>query len=384
MSDRDWHDESYPELRDGPPWVMQEMMAGQPEVAVELLGSRSAAAEPVAALVGAAVQAGEPVTVCGCGTSEHAAHGIAALLAAALPQAQRALVQARPSLTAALDPRPGLCLAVSHDGGTRATVLALDAAREAGARTAAITAVADSGVTRASDATLTVPVRDRSWCHTLGYSSALLSGACVAAHLGLGPVTADSAAAALEDNLAGAAAADVAGAMAGRRVVLAAGAGDDHIIARELALKIAEGAQMPTVGLELETVLHGQLAGHDGADGLILVAVSDHPEHERIARRTEHAALAAREIGIPVAALLSDGYARALGDDLTPAGRVLVQLPPAEALHPTLGGLLAGAAALQRLTLELAHARGTNPDLIRREQQPYRAAALAAESGPDW
>ena len=39
---------------------------------------------------------------------------------------------------------------------------------------------------------------------------------------------------------------------------------------------------------------------------------------------------------------------------------------------------------LQTLTLELAHARHTNPDLIRREQAPYRNAAHEAESSGDW
>ncbi len=44
--------------------------------------------------------------------------------------------------------------------------------------------------------------------------------------------------------------------------------------------------------------------------------------------------------------------------------------------HP----LLAGAIALQLLTYELALAAGTNPDLIRREQDAYRAAAAAADT----
>jgi hypothetical protein len=39
---------------------------------------------------------------------------------------------------------------------------------------------------------------------------------------------------------------------------------------------------------------------------------------------------------------------------------------------------------LQTLTLELAHTRRTNPDLIRREQAPYRNAAQAAENSGDW
>jgi len=42
--------------------------------------------------------------------------------------------------------------------------------------------------------------------------------------------------------------------------------------------------------------------------------------------------------------------------------------------HP----LLAGAIALQLLTYELVLAAGTNPDLIRREEAAYKAAASAA------
>ena len=40
--------------------------------------------------------------------------------------------------------------------------------------------------------------------------------------------------------------------------------------------------------------------------------------------------------------------------------------------------------ALQLLTLELAHLAGSNPDLIRREQRPYREAAAMAETRADW
>jgi glucosamine--fructose-6-phosphate aminotransferase (isomerizing) len=43
--------------------------------------------------------------------------------------------------------------------------------------------------------------------------------------------------------------------------------------------------------------------------------------------------------------------------------------------------LLAGAVALQVLTLELCLAIGTNPDLIRREQPLYRQVAEAAGAG---
>jgi hypothetical protein len=103
-----------------------------------------------------------------------------------------------------------------------------------------------------------------------------------------------------------------------------------------------------------------------------------------VARRAELVAQAAAAIGLPVAALLSSGYHGLIAPELTGAGRLGIELPPSEALEPTAAALLAGAAGLQLVTLELAHARGTNPDLIRREQEPYRRGALLAEGDQDW
>ncbi|WP_445148356.1 SIS domain-containing protein [Baekduia sp. Peel2402] len=372
-----WHTEDYPELREGPPWVMEEMIAAQPALAEAILDAPS----PVAAVIGreidAALAAGQPVTVVGCGTSEHGAHAIAALIAGAAAPEQRSLVRARQALTAAVEPAGGVCVAVSHDGGTRATELAALAARKAGAKVAVVTHDPAGSVAATADHVLVTPVHDVSWCHTIGYTSALLGGAAIA-----GPVDAGGGSAA-RDVLAAAIALDaaaVAGQLADRRVVLCAGAGIDHVTARELALKIAEGARQPTIALELETVVHGQLAGHEAADGLILIAIDDGtPEAQRVARRAGHVAAAAVAIGIPVAALLSSSYDTALAPDLTPAGRLVVDAPA-----DRLAALLAGAGALQALTLALAHARGTNPDLIRREEAAYRAAAAAAEDPSGW
>src|SRR5680860_1527803 len=87
-------------------------------------------------------ESGEPIVVTGCGTSEHGAMAVAELLDAALRQrgARGGRVEARQALEAALDPRAGgLCIAVTESGGTRATMLAVEAARDVGAATAAIT-----------------------------------------------------------------------------------------------------------------------------------------------------------------------------------------------------------------------------------------------------
>jgi glucosamine--fructose-6-phosphate aminotransferase (isomerizing) len=384
MSNPGWHTGAFPELRPGPPWVMQEMIAAQPALVEALLDSPPPGTSAAAEAIAAALERNQPVIVCGCGTSEHAAQGIAVLMAAAVGPEQSALVRARPALSAALDPAPGVCLAVSHDGETRASTLALLAARAAGAHTIAITCQRDASVGRAADSVLVTPRHDESWCHTVAYTSALAAGAALAGCLG--PFLAQPAAARqlLERAIRFTDPAPVAGRLAGRRVVLCAGAEPDHITARELALKIAEGARLPTIALELETVLHGQLAAHEPADALIVVAITDQPGRERLARRAAHAARAAAAIGLPVAGLVSGAYDRALAAELTPAGRLVIEPADPSLVDRRLAGLLAGAGALQMLTLELAHARHANPDLIRREQAPYRHAAHEAENSADW
>jgi fructoselysine-6-P-deglycase FrlB-like protein len=384
MSNPDWHTDAIPELRAGPPWVMEEMIAAQPVLVEALLSSPPAGTVPAAEAIAAALMHNRPVVVCGCGTSEHAADGIAALLSAAVAPPQSALVRARPALGAALDPLPGVCLAVSHDGGTRASTLALHAARAAGAHTIAITHQPNAGVAREADHALVTPRHDDSWCHTVAYTSALAVGAALAGHVGSLAASPAAVRGVLEHAASFTNAVPIADHLAERRIVLCVGAQADQTTARELALKIAEGARLPTLALELETVLHGQLAAHEPTDALILVAITDHPERARIARRAAHVARAAATIGLPVAGLLSDAYDQALAADLTPAGRLVTNLADRDELDRRLAGLLAGAGALQQLTLALAHARHTNPDLIRREQAPYRDAAHAAESSPDW
>jgi glucosamine--fructose-6-phosphate aminotransferase (isomerizing) len=378
----DWHTPDYPELRSGPPWVMAEMMAAQPPLGRLILGEPTAAVVEVAQAVRASLARGDAVTVCGCGTSEHGAMGVAALLRAAVGIGERDRIRAVPALSAAFEPSRGLCLAVSHDGGTRATRLALEAGAAAGAWNAAITARPDGEVAAVSKAVIVTPVVDRSWCHTVAYTSALLAGAAIARSLGLPNVDGDGASAAIGQTLGLRGFEPIASALAPGRVVLCAGAGIDQITARELALKIAEGARMPTLGIELETLLHGQLAGHEPSDRLIVVSVASGPNSGRSVRRLEDVTRAASAIGIPVAGLLCAAHAERFSDELTPAGRVVI--PAIDGLDGTLDALLGGGGGAQALTLALVGARGTNPDLIRREEAPYRNAALVAEAAADW
>src|SRR5918997_994324 len=99
MADTSWHTDAYPELRSGPPWVMQEMIASEPALAGGMPAAPPPAAPATADAIAAALAADRPVTVTGCGTSEHAAHAVAALVAAAVAPERRALVRPRPALS---------------------------------------------------------------------------------------------------------------------------------------------------------------------------------------------------------------------------------------------------------------------------------------------
>src|SRR5690348_3696948 len=109
-----------PELRPGPPWAMEEMIAAEPGLVAPI--HESPAAAVLAGRIAAAAAAREPVWTVGCGTSEHAAMAGAALLGEALPAAG---VRPRDAFEASLDPQAGgVLIAVSHEAGTPATLAA--------------------------------------------------------------------------------------------------------------------------------------------------------------------------------------------------------------------------------------------------------------------
>jgi glutamine---fructose-6-phosphate transaminase (isomerizing) len=332
-----------PELRPGPPWITEEMVAAEPALARRMLDSPPEGSGEVAGAIG---DGGGPVVVVGCGTSEHGAMAIAAQLDGAV---------ARQSLDAAESPqRGGVCIGISHDGGTRATLLALEAAAAGGATTVLVTARPGA----AADHVLVTPVHDDSWCHTVAYVSSILVGAALARELGRPGVDGAGAEALLSDALA--APVDAAPLVGASRVVCA-GFGLDLVTARELALKLAEGARVPTTALQLETLLHGHLAGEDARTAAVLVRTG--AGEGRISRRAALASAALAEIGMPV---------------------VEISGSAGDGLDPSLARLLHGAAALQRLTLALAASRGVNPDLIRREEEPYRRAGEVGDGGGEW
>jgi fructoselysine-6-P-deglycase FrlB-like protein len=361
---------------------MDEMVASEPSLVSEIFADPGGA-KAIAEVVARAAQQEMPIAVIGCGTSETAAMAVAALLASALrrPDVKPSLVHSRQALEAALDPWPGgVCLAITHDGGTRATLLAMELARGVGATTALITARSQSAAVNRADHVFVTPRIDRSWCHSVGYLSPILAGAAIAEALrpaGLDPT-------ALRGYLDGVLglrpkAGGIAKALGESERIVVVAAEEDLSPAKELALKIEEGVRLPARMLELETLLHGHLASCDERTGLVLIATGG---PGRALKRGELALRAARRIGMPVAVIASPAVDASLDASSTNAGRCV--LPDAVDRLGLIGRLAGAALCLQQLTLELAALKGTNPDLIRREQPAYREASQIAESATWW
>jgi fructoselysine-6-P-deglycase FrlB-like protein len=367
-----------PALRDGPPYVMTEMIAAEPALAGRLVDRLQA--DPAVAGVAAAIRQtanrGEPITTTGCGTSLHAAMAVAALLTDALAQVgPRARVGAVQAFELSGAPaRGGLTLAVSHEGGTPATNEALNHVGGATGATALITVSDRSpGAALARDV-LATGEQDQSWCHTVGYLSPLVVGACLRAALRgatLDPETvADQVVAGADATAAEAAAA----ALAGTDRLLVVGSGPDWAAARELALKVEEGVHLPTTAHELETIRHGHLAAVTERTGLVLVLADGGERGAVLTERATAVLRAAVTLGMPTVTIAATDRADAAGP--TP----LLPIALDRRLDRLTAAILGVVTPLQLLTERLARARGTNPDPISRDDP--RQAAAASDIGP--
>jgi fructoselysine-6-P-deglycase FrlB-like protein len=271
-----------------------------------------------------------------------------------------------------------LVIAISHEGGTPATNEALAAARAAGAQTALVTVTDRSPAAALADIVVTTGELDTSWCHTVGYVSPILASVAVAGHLA--SAAPDHAAivglmaACLEPaRVAGAEA--IADALRDADRLVVVGSGSDRPAARELVLKIEEGVHLAASMRDLETLLHGHLAGMDAATGVVLI-LADRAGGDRRAARGRAVLAACREVGARPAAILGPWAAAALAEDLTPSGRIVV--PDGSLLPAPVAAVLGTAIPLQLLTERLARVRGVDPDPIRRDDPAYLRAAETA------
>jgi glucosamine--fructose-6-phosphate aminotransferase (isomerizing) len=382
-----------PDRRQGPPWAMAEMIAAEPgvadRVAARVLADGSASA--LASLVRGAAAAGAPVVATGCGTSEHAAMAAAAILRDAWRSsgfAGRGPVSAQAFELALDPPAGGVVIGISHEGGTTATMAAMAAGRDQGAATALITGSAASPAASGADVTLATVEMDRGWCHTVGYLSPIVAAAAVAASLADRSLADGALGGRVRQGIeaAHAVGADgrrpdeaIAATIAAASHLLVVGTGVDRVTARELALKIEEASWVPSAVRDLETFLHGHLPA-TGPETALLLVLTERAGLDARTKRARQALAAAGSLGMRPAAILGADAAAAIPDTLTPGGRIVV--PEAADLPPAVASLLGGVGPLQLVTLAVAAARGTNPDLIRREDaRYYRAAELADDPG---
>jgi glutamine---fructose-6-phosphate transaminase (isomerizing) len=367
-----WAPSAMPPFRSRPPYVMSDMIAAEPAVAERLVRRlmKDEALDRLATASREHFDSGRPVVTTGCGTSEHAAMGIATLISAALGLPAGREVRSVQALETLRRPQDGgLLLAISHEGGTHATLEAMRAAQGAGATTALVTVGAGSPGAALADHVITTDEQDQSWCHTVGYLAPLVAGMALAAKLGRSRLDAAAIRALLDVSQDAHGPAEIAAALAATDRIIVAGSGVDAVSARELALKISEGPRLPATALELETVLHGHLAAVTRWTGLVLVLTDG---SAAVVGRAHKLLAAAKALSVPAAAIIGDEITAELEPDETPAGRIV--LPHTGRVPALAGSLLASAIALQLLTERLARARKVSPDTLGRED-PAQAAA---------
>lgn len=373
-----WAASEMPSLRDGPPWAMTEMIAAEPALAARLvqrLGSDHALARLASAIRDAA-RDGRPITTAGCGTSQHAALALAALIRGGLADAGLRDDGVHAVQAFELGARPagdGTLIAISHEGGTDATNQALADAGGREGPTALITVSDRSPGAALAHEVIATGEQDQSWCHTVGYLSPIVAGACLHTTITGTPLSADAVGRQVGAGADGPTAERLAGGLATIDRLLVVGSGADYPAARELALKVEEGVHMPAVAHELETIRHGHLAAATERTGLVVILTDADGRGPTLHERAAAVLRAGAALGMPTAVIgSSDAEAVAarasLGGHLVALDRDLPRL---------VGGIVATAVPLQLLTERLARARGTNPDTIGRENPRHAAAGSA-------
>jgi glutamine---fructose-6-phosphate transaminase (isomerizing) len=251
----------------------------------------------------------------GCGTSFHAAQTGG---------------WAEQALELVLQPREADALVVvSHEGDTP---LSLEAARAFDGPVWLVTGKPESPLGELADeVVVATPEVEKSWCHTASYTCAV------------------AAIAALHGDEIGGLPGLVERALEHREPVtaherwLVAGAGRDWPTAQEAVLKLREGSYVAAEAHQTEQLLHGHLAAIDESVRAFVLEGEG-----RAAERAAGAAAALRELGCETT--------------LVPT------------VHP-----VADIVRFQLLTLDLAEARGIDPDKIRRDDPRWERASEAYE-----
>jgi glutamine---fructose-6-phosphate transaminase (isomerizing) len=251
------------------------------------------------------------IAVVGCGTSFHAA------------QTSGAGYDALEFVLA--PPEADVLVLVSHEGTTPLTIEAAEAF--AGPKWL-VTAKSESPLAALCDeVVVATPAVEESYCHTASYTAA------VATLASLRGEDISWLPAAVADELAGERL-----PVSGHERWLFAGAGRDWPTVQEAALKLREGVYLAVEAYQLEELLHGHLAAVDESVRCFVLEGEG-----RAAARSAEAVAALWELGCDTT--------------MVPTRHPVVDI-----------------VRFQLLTLDLAEARGTDPDLIRWDDPRWKQA----------
>jgi len=255
---------------------------------------------------------GARVLFTGCGTSFHAA--------LACGPAAQAL-----DVVQGLAPDADVLVALSHEGGTRLTLEAVEAFA---GETWTITGAAEGKIAQAVDhVVVATPEIEQSYCHTVSYTCAVAAGLAL-----LG-----EDASALPELVERELEAQPLGASEHERFLVVGGPAERATVL-EAVLKLREGAHVAAESHQTEQLLHGHLAAVDASVRCFVL--------EGTGRTAERAPDVVRALG-------------ELGCDTTVVPSV----------HPVVD-----VVRFQRLAADLADARGIDPDLIRWDEEPWDRA----------
>jgi fructoselysine-6-P-deglycase FrlB-like protein len=253
------------------------------------------------------------VVFTGCGTSFHAAQ-----TGGKAGQALELVL--RP-------PEADLLVAVSHEGDTPLT---LEAAKAFGGPVWLVTGKPESPLGKLADEVIVAtPEVEQSWCHTVSYTCAVAALAALKGEdIAWLP---DAVAKALNEREP----------VSSHERWLVAGAGRDWPTAQEAVLKLREGAHVAAEAHHTEQLLHGHLAAVDETVRAFVLEGEG-----RAAERAAGAVAALRELGCETS--------------LVPTAQPVVDI-----------------IRFQLLTVDLAEARGVDPDPIRTDDPRWKRARAA-------
>ncbi len=255
---------------------------------------------------------GARVLFTGCGTSYHAA-------LASGPAAQAL------ELVLGNAPEADVLVAISHEGGTRLT---LEAVESFAGETWLVTGAPESALAKAVDhVVVATPGIEESYCHTVSYTCAVAAGRALRGEDVSG----------LADAVEAELGAPALGVSDHDRLAVV-GAGRDVSTVLEAALKLREGAHVATEMHHTEQLLHGHLAAIDASVRCFVLQGEG-----RAAERALDVMRALGELGCEAT--------------LVPTSHPVVDI-----------------VRFQRLTVDLADARGIDPDRIRFDEEPWDRA----------